>query len=103
MQTIAEVVQQLFSLIMEHLLQATAEVLLQEAVDDLLDEAHARQEEYYKKHDVSSEDEEVRGSICSRGVEARLELKHFHHVETRYYCPQTFRGYSPSVGMTFLN
>ncbi|KAL0041673.1 hypothetical protein WJX79_000444 [Trebouxia sp. C0005] len=38
--------------------QATAEVLLQEAVDDLLDEAHAHQEEYRKKHDVFSEDEE---------------------------------------------
>ncbi|DBA83627.1 hypothetical protein WJX77_005721 [Trebouxia sp. C0004] len=38
--------------------QATAEVLLQEALDDLLDEAHARQEEYYKRRDVSSVDEE---------------------------------------------
>jgi len=56
-------------------LQATAEVLLQEAVDDLLDEAHARQEEYYKKHGVSSEDEEVRGRIWFRGDQApRLEL-----------------------------
>jgi hypothetical protein len=63
LQATAEVLQQLISLIMQHLLQATAEVLLQEAVDDLLDEAHARQEEYYKKHDVSSEEEEVRGSI----------------------------------------
>ncbi len=53
------------SLIIKHFLQATAEVLLQEAVDDLLDEAHARQEEYYKKHAVSSEDEEVRVSIWS--------------------------------------
>ncbi len=62
------------SLIMKHLLQATAEVLLQEAVDDLLDEAHARQEEYYKKHDMSSEDKEVRGRIWFREDLTRLEL-----------------------------
>ena len=59
---------------MKYLLQATAEVLLQEAVDDLLDEAHARQEEYYKKHDMSSEDKEARGRIWFREDLTRLEL-----------------------------
>jgi len=61
--TTAETVRQLISVIMKHFLQATAEVLLQEAVDDLMDEAHARQEEYYKNNDVSSQDDEVRGRI----------------------------------------
>ena len=69
-----QVGQQFISLITKHFLQATAEVLLQEAVDDLLDEAHARQEEYYKNHDVSSEDQEVRGRIWPTRVEACFEL-----------------------------
>ena len=58
-------------------------MLLQEAVDDLLDEAHARQEEYYKKHDVSSEDEEVRGRIWSHGLQAHLDLK---LLRLKYQC-----------------
>ena len=40
-------------------LQATAELLLEDAVNNLLDEAHALQEEYLKLHDMSSQEEEV--------------------------------------------
>ena len=40
-------------------LQATAEVVLQEAVADLMDAAHALQEEYQRLHDVHSQQEEV--------------------------------------------
>lgn len=44
---------------MVSVLQATAELLLEDAVNNLLDEAHALQEEYHKLHDVSSQEEEV--------------------------------------------
>jgi hypothetical protein len=77
--TTAEIVRQLISVIMKHFLQATAEVLLQEAVDDLMDEAHARQEEYYKKHDVSSQDDEVRGRIWLQETRPALSF-------SRQYC-----------------
>lgn len=40
-------------------LQATAEVVLQEAVADLMDAAHALQEEYQRLHDVHGQQEEV--------------------------------------------